>query len=52
MALDAENYSCSADGGETGSRASTGKRMDLSFCTSVWSRAHTSGQEVKLKYEP
>ena len=34
---------CSADGGGTGSRDCTGKRMASSCCTSDWNRAPTSG---------
>ena len=36
--------SCSADGGETVSRACTGKRMASSCCTSDWSRARINGR--------
>ena len=36
------HYFCSADGGETVSRACTGKKMALSCCTSDWNRARTN----------
>ena len=35
---------CSADGGETVSRACTGKRTASSCCTSDWSRARINGR--------
>ena len=37
---------CSADGGETASRACTGKRTASSCCTSDWNRACTSGRAL------
>ena len=37
---------CSADGGETASRACTGKKMASSCCTSDWSRARINGRAL------
>lgn len=39
-------YFCSVGGGETASRACTGKRTASFFCTNAWSRVRTSGREV------
>ena len=40
---------CSADGGGTGSRDCTGKRMASSCCTSDWSRARINGRAQDLR---
>ena len=35
---------CSADGGETASRACTGKRTASSCCINAWNKGHISGR--------
>ena len=40
------DYFCFVGGGETVSRACTGKKMASSCCTSGWNRAHTNGRAL------